>query len=228
MNPLYSISGLFDFFSSYSDVIGLTIVFVSLNFNYSKLNSEYKNWIYLFFLIFFSMTFGTTVLNFFKLKNNWVYNLAPVLLTIPLYFFFDKLHDSIILRMANKVYVGLYMIAAILFWNNIFQLNLNPFFYLLFSFYILMNSVGYLNEEMTTMRSQNVFAKTEFWFITCLFFYATICVIVWSFFSYLQHDITAQENFLHPVNLWIYGHNNVLFIQSLVFSIASFKTAVRK
>lgn len=228
MGKIHAIYNLFNTFTSYSDSIGLSIVFFSLISNYSKLISNYKRWILFFYLIFFLSTLVTALLNVFSETNNWMYNLLPILLTIPLFFFFNQLHDSRFLKIFNTSYFLIYLAGAIIFWQNIFQLYLNPFFYLLFSFYILFNSVGYLNEEMTTMRSQNLFQKTEFWFIACLFFYATICVIVWSLFSYLEHNSSAQKKFLHPGHLWMYGHNTTLFIQSFVFSIAIFKTAVRK
>ncbi len=228
MREIHANYQLFDIFTSYSDSLGLSILFFSLICNYGKINSSNKSWILFFYVIFFVSTLITTLLNFFSETNNWMYNLLPILLTIPLFFFFNQLHDSKILKLFNTLYVLVYLIGAIIFWQNIFQLYLNPFFYLLFSFYILFNSVGYLNEEMTSMRSQNVFAKTEFWFITCLFFYATICVIVWSLFSYLQGNIVAQKRYLHPFHLWLYGHNLVLFIQSFVFSIAIFKTTKGK
>lgn len=215
-------------FAAYSDSIGLAIVFISLIVNYKNLLSSFKGWIFLFYLIFFSFTVVTTAFNFLDANNNWAYNSLPVLLTIPLYYFFEKLHVSPYLKMFNRIYVLLYFLSAIVFWKNIFQINLNPFFYLLFSFYILINSVGYLYEEMTLMRSQNVFNKIDFWFISCLFFYAIICVIVWSLFSYLEKNQIAQEKFMHPGHLWVYCHNTILFIQSFVFSIAVFKISSQK
>ena len=215
-------------FSGYSDSIGLAVVFFSLIINYKYILSSFKVWIFIFYLIFFLSTIVTTVFNFLDGNNNWAYNLLPILLTIPLFYFFNKLHDSAILKKFNRIYTLLYFLSAIIFWENIFQINLNPFFYLLFSFYILINSVGYLYEEMTLMRSRNVFYKIEFWFLSCLFFYAIICVIVWSLFSYLENNKLAQEEFMHPGYLWAYCHNTILFIQSFVFSIAIFKIASRK
>lgn len=219
---------LIDFFLIYSDTIGLLIVTIVLSIRYKKIVGFSKKWIFLFYLLFLLLTFFTTVLIFFKKNNTWLYNLIPLLITLPLYFFFYEVHFSKNLKWFNKVFVLFYLVSAIFSWKGIFQLNLNPFFYLLFSLYILINSVGFLYEEMITMRSQNVFYKIEFWFISCLFFYAIICVIVWSLFSYLENNQIAQEKFMHPFNLWIYCHNSVLFLQSFVFSIATFKITARK
>ena len=224
----YSFLQVFSNFSIYADIIGLTIVFLSLSISFKKIQSPCKNSIFVFYFIFFCLTALTTAFNFSGLKNNWIYNALPVLLMLPLYFFFQKLHETVFLKVFNKIYVAIYFLAAIIFWKNTFQLYLNPFFYLLFSFYILINSVGYLNEEMTFMRSENVFSKIEFWFITCLFFYAIICVIVWSLFSYLENNVSAQKQLLDPYYLWTYCHNSVLFIQSFVFSIVLVKNFVRK
>ncbi len=214
-----------DWLGSYSDSIGLTFVFVTLLFYYHRLKRPFKTWILFFYFIFWASTVVTTTSNFFRLSNNWMYNSMPFLLSIPLYFFFFSIHNSKILKNFNVVFIVSFMLVAIVFWKQIFIKNFNPIFYLTFSFYILINSVGYLYEEMTTMRSDNLFKKTEFWFVSCLFFYATICVITWSLFSYLENNIAAQNRFLHPGTLWMYGHNIILFIQSLVFSIAIFKTA---
>lgn len=215
----------FNFFSSYCDFLGLAIVFFCLLINYDKLASEFKKWVVIFYIIFFVTTSITASLSFINDTNNWMYNSMPFLLSIPLYFFFFSIHNSKILKNFNVVFIFSYILFAIIFWRQIIFKNFNPIFYLTFSFYILINSVGYLYEEMTTMRSDNLFKKTEFWFVSCLFFYATICVITWSLFSYLENNITAQNRFLHPGLLWMYGHNIILFIQSLVFSIAIFKTA---
>jgi len=219
---------LLDWLGSYSDIIGLTIVFITLLFNYHRLKSPYKRWILFFYTIFWISTFITTISNFFHVTNNWMYNSMPFLLSIPLYFFFFAVHDSRIIRSFNLIFILFYCLVAIIFWRQIIIKNFNPIFYLTFSFYTLINSVGYLYEEMTTMRSDNLFKKTEFWFVSCLFFYATICVITWSLFSYLENNKAAQNRFLHPGTLWLYGHNIILFIQSLVFSIAILKIAPSK
>ena len=218
----------FNFFSSYSDFLGLAVVFFCLLTYFSRLKWAFKKWAFLFYFIFFVTTSITAILSFINNTNNWMYNSMPFLLSIPLYFFFFSVHDSRILRWFNVLFIISFMLVAIIFWKQIFIKNFNPIFYLTFSFYILINSVGYLYEEMTTMRSNNLFKKTEFWFVSCLFFYATICVITWSLFSYLEDNIAAQNRFLHPGTLWMYGHNNILFIQSLVFSTAIFKTASKK
>jgi len=218
----------FNFFSSYSDFLGLAVVFFCLLTYFSRLKGAFKKWAVLFYFIFFVTTSITAILSFINNTNNWMYNSMPFLLSIPLYFFFFSVHDSRILRWFNVLFIISFMLVAIIFWKQIFIKNFNPIFYLTFSFYILINSVGYLYEEMTTMRSDNLFKKTEFWFVSCLFFYATICVITWSLFSYLEDNIAAQNRFLHPGTLWMYGHNNILFIQSLVFSTAIFKTASKK
>jgi hypothetical protein len=218
----------FNLFSSFSDSIGLTIVVLSLFFNFKKLQDTNKKWITLFYFFFWSTTVYATLIIFFNQTNTWLYNSIPFLLSTPLCFFFFSVHSSKILKIFNAIFIFSCILFAIIFWRQIIFKNFNPIFYLTFSFYILINSVGYLYEEMTTMRSNNLFKKTEFWFVSCLFFYATICVITWSLFSYLEDNIAAQNRFLHPGTLWMYGHNNILFIQSLVFSTAIFKTASKK
>jgi hypothetical protein len=219
---------IIDLFLIYSDVISLFIAFIILFIRYKHINGVSKKWIFLFYLLFLLLTFFTTALIFLEKNNTWIYNLIPLLITLPLFFFFNEVHFSKRLKWFNKIFVFVYLASAIIAWKSIFQLNLNPLFYLLFSFYILINSVGFLYEEMITMRSQNIFNKIEFWFISCLFFYAIICVIVWSLFSYLEKNQVAKQKFMHPFLLWIYCHNTVLFIQSFVFSIAIFKIASRK
>lgn len=218
----------FDLFVSYADSIGLVFVFCHLIFFYKKILTPLKKWFLFFYLIFLSLTIITTTFNITGGNNNWAYNSLPILLTIPLFNFFGNLHEAILLKWFNKIYFIGYLLIAILFWKNIFQLNFNPIFYLLFSFFILINSVGYLYEEMTLVRSKNVFKNIEFWFVSCLFFYAIICVIVWSLFSYLEQNTIAQEKYLHPGKLWVYCHNTILFIQSFVFSISIRKISSQK
>ncbi|MCA6472273.1 MAG: hypothetical protein IM534_06090 [Chitinophagaceae bacterium] len=215
-------------FFSLSDFLGLTIVIVSLIIKYQRDNSLFVKWIFAFYSIFYFLTFLTTLFSLLEKHNNWIYNLIPILITIPLFFFFHRLHNSRILKLFNSGYVLIYLLSAIVFWENVFQTNLNPLFYLLFSFYVLINSVGFLNEELSSMRSQNIFAKIEFWFIACLFFYSTLNVFVWSLFEYSATKVAEGGEFIGPGGLWLFGHNSILFIQSFVFSISLFKTGRTK
>jgi hypothetical protein len=225
MDGLNTLSNILFWFASLSDFLGLTIVFISLiikKYQYDK--PRFVNWIFIFYTIFYILTVLTTLFSILEKHNNWIYNILPILITIPLFFFFQGLHTSKSLKLFNSVYVFIYLLGAVFFWENIFQTFLNPLFYLLFSFYVLINSVGFLNEELSSMRSQNIFAKIEFWFIACLFFYSTLNVLVWSLFEYSAAKAAEGSEFIGPGGLWLFGHNSILFIQSLVFSVAVFKT----
>ena len=219
---------LISLFFSYADFLGLFILMSILLFKYNHLKEGSKKWILIFYLIFFFSTSVTAYLSYKGFENIKIYNLLPFLLSIPLHFFFNKIHVGNLLKNANRVLFFFIILYGILNFPQLFKDKLMPTSYLIFSFIILINSVGYLNEELTLMRSENVFYKIEFWFASCLFFYATVCVIVWSLFSYLAENESAQTKFLHPTFLWIYGHNSVLFIQSLVFSISVLQVTNKK
>lgn len=215
-------------FFSYADFLGLLLLMIVLIFKYKHIQDASKKWILTFYLIFFFLTSVTAYLSYKGLENIKFYNLLPFLLSIPLYAFFNKIHEGFLLKHSNLILFIFIILYGIFIFPQLFSDKLMPTSYLIFSFIILINSVGYLNEELTLMRSENVFSKIEFWFISCSFFYATVCVIVWSLFSYLSENQSAQIIFLHPTLLWIYGHNSVLFIQCLVFSISILKVTTNK
>lgn len=205
----------------YFDCIGLSIPLIVFIFFGNQISFSGKKFVVGYYLIYWSTTILATIVSDFELlrANNWIYDLTPLLLIIPLYLFFNQLHDSSLPKRVNRVMSVLVIIAYITTYKSILDEEFNPEYYLLFSSFILINTVFYLIGEIIQLKAVFVFQKTEFWFIASLFFYAGVCSLLWTFFKYLEFLPRSKESWQFGA-IWPFTHNTTLFIQSLVFSIS--------
>ena len=101
-------------------------------------------------------------------------------------------------------------------WQTAIDIPLNTEYYLYFAIFILINAAGYLLQELKLMRDGFVFNRVEFWMVASLLFYACVCTLVWSFFTYLIDK--GPEDFLHYAYIWSLCHNLTLFVSCVSFS----------
>lgn len=205
----------------YFDCIGLSIPLIIFIFFGSQISFSGKKYVVGYYLIYWSTTISATIVSDLDLlkTNAWIYDLTPSLLIIPLYLFFNQLHDALIPKRINKVMAVLVIISFLITYKNILDEEFNPEYYLLFASFILINSVFYLIGEIIQLKDIFVFQKTEFWFIASLFFYASVCSLLWTFFKYLEFLPRSNDSWQFG-SIWPFTHNTTLFIQSFVFSIS--------
>jgi hypothetical protein len=205
----------------YFDCIGLSIPLIVFAFFGRQISFSGKKFVVGYYLIYWCTTILATIVSDFDFltTNNWIYDLTPLLLIIPLYLFFNQLHDSSLPKRVNKVMAVLVIISYLITYKNILNGEFNPEYYLLFASFILINSVFYLIGEIIQLKDIFAFKKTEFWFIASLFFYASVCSLLWTFFKYLELLPKSNDSWQFG-SIWPFAHNTTLFIQSFVFSIS--------
>lgn len=207
---------IFEYFLGYADCIGLfmpLLVFVLLG---KKIQMPGKQAAVIFYCIFFVLTMLASYLSYNDLYNNWVYDTIPLLLSIPIYFFFREIPNSIIGKKLNLLCLLLFLFYYVFTWETAIDIPLNTEYYLYFAMYILICAAGYLLQELKLMREGFMFARIEFWMVASLLFYACVCTLMWSFFAYLISN--GPEAFLHYAYIWSLCHNLTLFIACSVFS----------
>ena len=203
-------------FFDYIDCIGLSfplIIFIILG---KRVNFLQKNMVILFYFIFFTLSTTSTISYHLQLSNHVIYNLIPILLVVPLCFFFKSHLVSAFWK------ILLYTIGILIFVYYLVSLkkilnSLNLFYYLFFAFYCMLGSVIYLIEELNFKRNRSSKLSIEFWFIVCLFFYASNCLLVWSLYDWLLYSLNEPS---YVTFLWSTLHNSTLFIHCVIFSIA--------
>jgi len=207
---------IFEPILGYIDCVGLSIplfVFVCLG---RKVSMPGKGSVIAYFAIFFVATMMASYLSYNDMYNNWVYDLIPLSLIIPLYFFFRQLPNSKIGRQISVLYFFLFLIYYAITWQTAIDIPLNTEYYLYFAILILINAAGYLLEELKLMGDGFVFNRVEFWMVASLLFYACVCTLLWSFFKYLIDK--GPEEFLHYAYIWSLCHNLTLFVSCVSFS----------
>ena len=127
-----------------------------------------------YFAIFFVATMMASYLSYNDMYNNWVYDLIPLSLIIPLYFFFRQLPNSKIGKQVSMLYLILFLLYYIITWQTAIDIPLNTEYYLYFAIFILINAAGYLLQELKLMREGFVFNRVEFWMVASLLFYACV------------------------------------------------------
>jgi len=207
---------IFETILGYIDCVGLSIplfVFVLLG---QKVSMPGKVSVIAYFAIFFVATMMASYLSYNDMYNNWVYDLIPLSLIIPLYYFFRQLPNSRIGKQISLLYFCLFLVYYGLTWRTAIDIPLNTEYYLYFAIFILINAAGYLLEELKLMGDGFVFNRVEFWMVASLLFYACVCTLLWSFFKYLIDK--GPEEFLHYAYIWSLCHNLTLFVSCVSFS----------
>jgi len=207
---------IFETILGYIDCVGLSIplfVFVLLG---QKVSMPGKVSVIAYFAIFFVATMMASYLSYNDMYNNWVYDLIPLSLIIPLYYFFRQLPNSRSGKQISLLYFCLFLVYYGLTWRTAIDIPLNTEYYLYFAIFILINAAGYLLEELKLMGDGFVFNRVEFWMVASLLFYAFVCTLLWSFFKYLIDK--GPEEFLHYAYIWSLCHNLTLFVSCVSFS----------
>lgn len=207
---------IFETILGYIDCVGLLIPLLVFIFLGKKVVMPGKISVIVYYAIFFVGTLLASYLSYNSLYNNWVYDLIPLTLSIPLYIFFHALPNSKIGTRVSTLYFLLFLIYYLITWQTAVDIPLNAEYYLYFAIFILINAAGYLLQELKLMRAGFIFSRIEFWMVASLLFYACVCALMWSFFAYLIDN--GPEAFLHYGYIWSLCHNLTLFISCASFS----------
>jgi hypothetical protein len=204
---------------NFSDCIGLGLVLFNLTYYDKQLNFPGKIWVFSYFIVFFMGVLTANILGKLLVPNCWIYDSIPLLVSIPIYLYFRALPHSIFFAKINFSAIIIFFAVYLFTWKKVIDLPLNSEYYLYLAFFILINSAGYLLEELKRMRTIPVFLRIEFWFVVSLLFYSCVCSLVWTNLIYLFSNTTSKYT-NEKVNLWIVYHNSILFISCLIFLIA--------
>ena len=202
---------------NYIDCIGLSLPLITFIFLGNRIKFLQKNIVILFYVIFFTLSIVSTFSRSkFNIANLVFYILIPVLLIIPLHFFF-KFH--LVSVFWKRFLYAISLVLFIYFLISVSKISdsLNLYHYLFFAFYSMLGSFIYIIEELHFKRSSLIKLSIEFWFVVCLFFYASNCLLVWSLYDWLYLTLIDKNN---VSLLWSSLHNSVLFIHCFIFSIA--------
>lgn len=204
-------------FFNYIDCIGLSLPLITFITLRKRISFPQKNMVILFYVIFFGLSIvATYARSLFNMSNLVFYNLIPILLMIPLYFFFkSQLTSPFWKKILNSI--GLLLLIYFIVSTDTVSTLLNSYYYLIFSYYVMFGAFIYLIEELNFSKSRSTNLRVEFWFIVCLFFYASNCLLVWSLYDWLAFTLNDSRR---VSIVWSSLHNSVLFIHCIIFSIA--------
>lgn len=207
---------IYSSFFEYIDCLGLSLPLITLIILGKRVDFLQKNMITLFYFIYFILSITSTLSYHLQISNLVIYNLMPILLVLPLNIFFK----SHLLSDFWKFF--LFTIAISLFIYYLISIkkisnSLNLFYYLIFAFYCMLGSFIYLIEDLNIKRIRSSKLSIEFWFIVCLFFYASNCLLVWSLYDWLLYSLIEPS---YVTFVWTTLHNSSLFIHCVIFSIA--------
>ena len=213
-------------FSFYADTIGLAVAFLITYLLRTKNGiTERKNFILLYFFSYFFLSLYGNLYPYFYYwyrplypvnSNNWVYDNIPLILTVVLFGFYHKLSESKTANRISKLSFLLVVIFYIFTWRNAINRDPNLEYYLVYTIFIILNSVIYLHNQLNNLLSDSLFNKGEFWFITSIVFYSSSCSLFWVFFKDIY---TNYPTFFNKNYLWS-CHNIILFISCIIYSSA--------
>jgi hypothetical protein len=177
-----------------------------------------------FFSYFFLSLYGNLYPNFYYWyaplypigSNNWIYDNIPLILSFILFKFFYKLSDSKVANRICKLSFLLLFIFYIFTWRNAINREPNFEYYLVYTIFIILNSVVYLLIQLYNLQSDSLFDKGEFWFISSIVFYSSSSSIFWVFYKdiYINYPTFFNKNYLWSC------HNIILFISCIIYSSA--------
>jgi ABC-type transport system involved in cytochrome c biogenesis permease component len=134
---------IFETILGYIDCVGLSIPLFVFVFLGRKVSMPGKEFVIAYFAIFFVGTLLASYLSYNEMYNNWVYDLIPLSLIIPLYFFFRQLPNSKIGKQISVLYLCLFLFYYVITWQTAIDIPLNTEYYLYFAIFILINAAGY-------------------------------------------------------------------------------------
>ncbi len=213
-------------FSFFADTIGLAIAFlITFLLRNNNFIAKRKNIILLYFFSYLLLSlYGNLYPNFYYWfrpfypvnSNNWLYDNIPLILSCILFIFFYKLSESKTANLTCKFSFLLVLTFYIVTWRNAINRDPNLEYYLVFTVFIILNSVVYLLVQLNNLQSDSLFDKGEFWFISSIVFYSSSCSLFWVFFKDIY---TNYPTFFNKNYLWS-CHNVILFISCIVYSSA--------
>ena len=203
-------------FFNFIDCIGLFLPLIVFLFLGKRVAFLQKSMVILFYFLFFILSIIATYSRKFGVSNLVIYNIIPILLIIPLHLFFRS-HLISILWKRLLLTIGLLLFIYYLITLVQLSSSLNLLYYLFFALYIMLGSFAYLIGELNFISTRSSRLRVEFWFIVCLFFYASICLLVWSLYDWLIFTLHDPRN---ASLVWSTLHNGTLFIHCFIFSIA--------
>ncbi|MCX6264249.1 MAG: hypothetical protein NTZ47_06845 [Bacteroidetes bacterium] len=203
---------------NYIDCIGLAIPLCLLIIYNRRVFFPGKKAVIIYYSIFFGVTVWASFLSAKGLYNNWVYDTLPLFLSYPLFFFFRSIPQSVVGARLSLAGLLLLNLIYLLSWESAIDIPLNTEYYLYLAIFILFNAAGYLLQELRLMREGTVFGRTEFWFVATLFFYSSVCTLLWSLFKYVSTRPPIKGAVFEVGNLWGICHNSTLFFSCFIFS----------
>ena len=213
-------------FSFFADTIGLALAFlITFLLRNNNFIAEKKNIILLYFFSYLLLSlYGNLYPNFYYWfrpfypvnSNNWLYDNIPLILSFILFNFFYKLSESKTANLICKFSFLLVLTFYIVTWRNAINRDPNLEYYLVFTIFIILNSVVYLLVQLNNLQSDSLFDKGEFWFISSIVFYSSSCSLFWVFFKDIY---TNYPTFFNMNYLWS-CHNVILFISCVIYSSA--------
>lgn len=214
---------------NFLDLIGLSITLITFFLIGKRISFSGKKLVIFFYTLFFLLTLISTFSSYLKFpslffSNLILYNLTPIFLLAPLFFFF-RIH----IISVSKKRLSFFVFLAIIFYYAVtlkkISADLNLFYYLFFSFFVMVNSFSYLMDEVIYTKGDSAYSKIEFWFIGSLFFYASICLLVWSLYDWLLYSLQDPSD---VSIIWSTLHNGTLFIHCIIFSTALLWNRIQK
>jgi len=191
----------------------LLLIFVLLG---KQIDFPTKNMVILFYSIYFVLCVFEATFSQLSIKNLIFYNLIPIFLIVPLHFFFNANLGSVFWkRLVN--FIGLLLLIYYLIRGSKISDTLHLPYNFFFAIYILIGSFTYLIEELNVNKNRSSKLSIEFWFIVCLFFYASNSILFWSLYDWL---FITLNNKSYVSMFWVILPNSTIFIHCIVFSIA--------
>lgn len=220
---------MLDFFISFfwvSDTVGLFIAFIStLVFKSQYFDLKNRKSILIYFFTYFILTLYGNLYPLFYYwfpplypvdSNNWLYDNIPIILSTTLFPFFYVLVKSNIGKIISVLSFLIVFVFYLLTWRNSINKDQNLEYYLIYTIFIILNSLVYLIIQVNEIQTDSLFDKVEFWFITSIVFYSSSCSLFWVF----SKDIYTKYPTVFNVDYLWFCHNTILLISCIIYSLA--------
>ena len=157
-------------------------------------------------------------------NNLYVYNLLPVLFSIPLFLFFRKvLNDNYTSRMNVYAFIGLAIFYSSGYKTVFDNQYFNTSFYIAFSINFCFSCFLFYAEQLIEVGENRIWKSNGFWFVTCLLFYTGTSTIIWLLLKPVM-DKAVKYNLSnveinYPGDLWKL-HHLVFWISCITLAVA--------
>lgn len=180
-------------------------------------------WILLFYLSCFAGYTLAATIGVCGFTNLWLYNWLPIVFIVPLFFYFNGLHQGKNSVLLNKVLAAgvllLYAFNTQHLWN---PKDFASLFYIYFACFIIVNAIGFYQYEFKYIGAVPIWEKNAFWFVSALLIYAGFSAFIWaSFGAMVDRGIRlklSEDELKYIGDLWKL-HNFVFAISCFLYSI---------